>query len=240
MWRWLVHLLIKHKRYKFKQWIDLEDKKIAIAGALAENKEESPRLIFEFLTSALPLPNRVWKSIFWVDVVSAYSLVATALPVRRYLPIISIPYTGEPAEKPAWDYPGRTWYYYSNLIAHAYGWSLEYIANLDVFDGMALVEEILIKEQQDKEFVWNMSEASVSYDAKTKVTKHIDYPRPYWMTSVQPGSPVPIKKTKIPRAFMPIGEVHYEALPEEFHPKEIDPSRNVGDAPVTPSGISHR
>lgn len=218
----LVNLLIKLRKYNFKEWIDLEDKKLIIAGASDSNKEEFPQLIFEFLSDALPIPKWVWRRLFWVDVMNAFAVVAMALPIHRYLPIVSIDPDKE-SDKPIWDYPGRNWYFYSQLLASKFGWTLEYIAKLDKFDAMALIQETMLAEQMDREFQWSMSEASVSYDPKTKKTKPNPLPRPYWMKSANPNDPLPIKKFKMPKGLLPVGVVDYAALPKEYQPKEIEP-----------------
>ncbi len=225
--RWVIRLLISRRKYKFKEWIDLEDRRIEIDGASDRSTDEFPKLVMGFLSDALVLPRWVWARLPWMEVWAAYLGVSTSLSFKGYLPIVSLP-TDEKYTKPAWDYPHRSWYFYANMIAKSYGWPLEYIAKLPVFDGMACVQEILLKEQMDREFEWSMSEASVLYDEKSKTAKPNPLPRPYWMKQGKPDEPPPIPRFKVPKNLVPIGVVNYDALPEDYQPKETNPSSDVG------------
>ncbi len=225
--RWFIRLLISRRKYKFKEWIDLEDRRIEIDGASDKSTDEFPKLVMWFLSDALALPRWVWARLPWMEVWAAYLGVSTSLSFKGYLPIVSLP-SDEKYTKPIWDYPHRSWYFYSNLIATAYGWTMEYIASLSVFDGMACVQEIMLSEQMEREFQWGMSEASVTYDEKTKTTKPNPLPRPYWMKQAKPDEPLPIPRFKIPARMMPLGVVNYEALPPEYQPKETDSESDVG------------
>lgn len=221
--RLVINLLLRHKRYKFKQWIELEDRKIRILKASGQDKDKFPQLVLEFLPDALPIPQWVWARMPWEDTLATFYRICHILPVRSYLPIISL--TDDAKEEPIpipWTYPGRVWHYYSHLLAHAYGWSLEYIAQLDVFEAMAKIEEILLDKQLDREFEWSMSEASVIYDAKNKTSRPNPLPRPYWMKQLNPDDPAPVKKVRMPKGFLPVGNVNNEAIPEELRPKEIN------------------
>lgn len=223
VWRWFIHLLIKHRKYKFREWIDLEDRKILIARASGRNNGEFPVLVASFLSDALHIPKWVWMRLSWMDVWAAYLGVSVSTLFSGYLPLTSLPVDKMdiPVKQP-WEYDGRTWFFYSSLLAHEYGWSVEYIANLKVFDAMAYVQEILFSQQMNREFEWSMSEASVLYDEKSKTTKPNPLPRPYWMTTAKPDEPLPIPKINIPKNLLPIGVVNYDALTEEYKPKEVD------------------
>lgn len=237
--RWVTHLL-KHHTYKFRQWIDLEDRKLVIAGASDKKDSQFPQLVLKFLSDALPIPKRLWERVYWEDVLDSYLRVASALPIRRYLPIISLTPENKNTQKPIWDYEGRNWFFYANLIAGKYGWTIQEIADLDAFTGMALIEEILLTHQLEREFQWSMSEASISYDEKTKTAKPNPLPRPYWMKQSRPDDPLPIPRFKIDKDKMPLGVVNYDAISEDYQPKEVDPYRNVGTAPSADAGQSHR
>ncbi len=217
--RWFIHLLITHRKYKFKEWIELEDRRIEIDRASDRSTDEFPKFVVRFLSDALKVPRWVWARLPWTEVWAAYLGVSVSLSFKDYLPIVSLP-TDEKFTKPVWDYPNRNWYFYANLIAHTYGWTLKEIANLSIFEGMACVQEILLNDQMEREFQWGMSEASVSYDEKTKTSKPNPLPRPYWMKQAKPDEPPPIPRFKIPARLMPMGVVNYEALPEEYRPTE--------------------
>ncbi len=220
--RWVIRLLITHRTYKFREWIELEDRRIEIDGASDRDTGEFPKLVIGFLSDALRVPRRVWARLPWTEVWAAYLGVSAALSFKGYLPIVSLP-TDEKYIKPVWDYPHRNWYFYANRLAQTYGWSLEYIANLPVFDGMAFIQEILLSEQMEREFQWSTTEASVLYDEKSKTTKPNPLPRPYWMKQSKPDEPPPIPRFRMSSRLIPVGQVSYEALPEDYHPKETTP-----------------
>lgn len=217
--RWFIRLLITQRKFKFKEWIDLEDRRIEIDGASDRTTDEFPKLVVQFLSDALALPRWVWARLPWMEVWAAYLGVSVALSFKGYLPIVSLPSDGT-YTKPIWDYPHRTWYFYANLIAGRYGWTLETISNLPVFDGMACVQEILLSEQSEREFQWSMSEASVIYDSKSQTSKPNPLSRPYWMKQAQPDAPLPIPRFPIASRWMPIGNVNYDAISEDYRPKE--------------------
>jgi hypothetical protein len=131
-------------------------------------------------------------------------------------------------KKEPWDYPKRTIYLYSHIIAKHYGWKISDIEKLDVDYALALLQEILTDEQLDREFLWSMSENSYIYDAKTKSGKPNPLERPYWMLEkVQEP-----RKVTIPASMLPAG-VDYSAV-GEYAPKEIEVIKQA-EAPK-PSG----
>ena len=220
--RWVIRLLLKLRRYNFKEWIDLEDRRIEINGASDRSTDEFPKLVTGFLSDALALPRWVWNRVPWTDVWATYLGVSTSLSFKGYLPLVSLP-TDEKYTRPVWDYPHRNWYFYANLIASEYGWTLDTIARLSVFDAMACIQEILLQDQMRREFQWSMSEASVIYDAKSQTSRPNPLPRPYWMKQAKPDEPPPIPRFRIPKRMLPIGNVNYEALPSDYQPQETHP-----------------
>ena len=160
------------------------------------------------------VPVRYFENAEWTYVVRAF------YEILLKLPIVKLPITEPSPDTPVtddWDYPNRTWYLYSHLIAGAYGWSLEQISVLCVGDALAIIQEIMSEKQLDREFQYSLSEIAYPYDAQTKKSKFTPLPRPHWMRpKIQP-----IQKFNIPKMLMPMGSVNYASLPEEFKPKEI-------------------
>lgn len=223
--RLLASLLIKFRPIKFKQWIELEDQKFRIAKSYAERREEFPKLVNQFLSIAFPiLPRKYIDQLYWADCVRLFNRVGSKTVITKYLPLVAAS-AGEkvPDNKQPWEYDGRSWHFYSHMIAKEYGWSLEYIADLCVYDALAIIEEILLDEQFQKEFMWGMSEASVVYDSRTKTSKPNPLPRPYWMKSVNPAEPLPIKRIRIPSHMLPVGVVNYDSVTDDYKPKEVAP-----------------
>jgi hypothetical protein len=121
---------------------------------------------------------------------------------RAKLPILTTKHTKED-KKLSWDYDGRTWNFYSHLLASNYGWTLEYIGKLGIDEVIAKIQEILTEEQLNKEFQWSMSEIAYPYNKSTKKSEFKPLKRPYWMLA----EVTEIKKIKILKSLLPIGNV---------------------------------
>lgn len=115
---------------------------------------------------------------------------------------------------------------YSHILAKAYGWSLEYIANLPVLEAMAKLQEIMTEEQLEKEFLWSTSQNAFEYDQKTKMSHFKKLPRPYWM--LPKAKPLP--KIKMRKDLVPMGNVI--KLDENYGKQKSEP---VGDVAVVPA-----
>lgn len=213
-----IYWTLRWKRpVRFRKWVELEEVKEKISKAIQEKEQQFPDLVFSYLSIAFNVHQEYFTGRYWEEVIGwFYSIVVINLPPST-LPIISTP-SGTKKEKDTWDYPGRTWHLYAHLLAKNYGWSLEYIANLKVEEAIAKVQEILTDEQLEREFLWGMSDKSVSYNARTKTSKFHELPRPYWMKKK-------IEKPRVmtmPASILPIGNVDTSAIPQEFKGKPID------------------
>lgn len=204
-------------KYKFKQWIELEEIKGYIFRAAEETRVEFPELVFDFLSAALFLDKKELATQKWSDVLGMFADVCKDLVPDQDIPILHAP-KGNGA-KEAWEYRGRTWYFYANKFAEKYGWELEYSADLSVKDALGLIQEMLVDEQLDREFQWGMSEASVTYDKLSQQTRPNPLPRPYFMAQAKEKD-LPVQKIKIPKNLLPIGSVNYDAVPDDFKPQD--------------------
>lgn len=126
------------------------------------------------------------------------------------------PLAGGKEEEP-WDYEGRTWHFYSHLLAKHYGWTLEYISQLHPSDALAKIQEILTDEQLEREFQHSLSDVAYPYNSQTKKSEFHPLSRPFWMRPKIKETP----KIKIPAIYMPIGVVDYSSLPDELKPKDL-------------------
>jgi hypothetical protein len=98
------------------------------------------------------------------------------------------------------------------MLAKSYGWTLEYISNLTVQEALPKIQEILVEEQNNKEFLWIMSDRSATYNESTKTYQANPLPRPNWM-SRHIDIKKELKTTKIPTNFLPVGAgITYEEL----------------------------
>jgi hypothetical protein len=120
----------------------------------------------------------------------------------------------EGKETLTWDYPNRSWWSLCRLLTKEFGWSVEYVENLDVATAMHIIQEVLIEEQLDKEWQWLLSERAVKYNEGTKKYEPNPLPRPNWMRPI-PKQP---KKIMIRKDMMPVGIIIRAKRPNETTP----------------------
>lgn len=188
-------------RVKFKGWTELEDLREQIIRAAEEKADEFPEKLFAYLSVALSLEKEEIQNLSWVECVNLFYAVHEANLPPSNLPLVTAVPKEKKSQKEDWDYPGRLWFYYAHMLARAYGWTLDYIANLSIEEGLSLVQELLTAEQLEKEFQWGMSEIAYPYNSKTKKSKFNPLTRPYWMLPVAK----PIENIRIPKKLMPQG-----------------------------------
>ena len=206
-------LKVRRGTYPFRQWIEMESKKEKIIKSLQDNSD-FPTYLLEYISLAVKFPYKYFQKADWIRLVSAFYGCISKSP-KVELPI-TLP-SDEKQKEADWEYPNRTWNLYSHMLCKTYGWDLEYVANMDVFEALAHIQEIVVDEQLDREFYYGLSEAAYTYDSRSKVSKFNPLPRPHWMRKrIQP-----IKKFLIPANMLPFGVINPEALPDEYLPKEI-------------------
>jgi hypothetical protein len=216
----IIRIKIKFFNPRFRKWIELQEQKENISRAVDEKRVEFPKLIYEFLSTALNIDERIFHKMEWKDVIIFYSQVS-----KKIIPQFSIPLIQSKTEKldpPLWDYKGRAWFAYSHILESAYGWTNEYVEKLPVFDAMAKIQEILLERQMEKEFLWSMSENSAIYDAKAQTSKPNPLPRPEWMKSNEKAE-LPVKKIRMKKSMLPVGNVSMDSVSKEMMPTEIIP-----------------
>lgn len=191
-------------RAKFKLWIELGEIQEKILSAVdAQDTDGIGDGIVLYVSKALGIDASEISDLPWKETASAYSLLLSENLNIKQLPFMKHHRKSQEDEKEVYDYPGRLWYSYAHRIMREYGWKLSDISELDVDDALALVQEILISEQLNKEWEWMLSEKSSGYDEAAKRAKFIELPRPDWMKPI----PKPPKQVRIPRYMMPKGNV---------------------------------
>lgn len=186
-------------RSKFRTWTQLEEIRDQISRAVSVDILADK--IYEYLTTALSLGNADLDTVSWEDTAVAFTACVNANSKVKILPFMRYKKTDD---KPVpYDYYGRMYYHYAHTLANSYGWSSEYIAELDVDDAFAFIQEILITKNLEREWQWDISPNSIGYDTSAKKSKHIPFPLPDWM---QPEPPAP-KIYKIPKSLLPVGNV---------------------------------
>ena len=202
------------KQPKFKRWILLEQQKEKIVKAI-ESGEDFPDELFSFLSIALGVRSNWYENADWMKIVKTFYLVLSKLP-QVDLPILTP--TNEKPKDGSWEYEGRSWHQYSHILAKAYGWTLEYISCLQVKDALAKIQEVIVDDQLEKEFIYGLSEIAYKYDKSSKTSSLVPLPRPHWMRTKVKSIP----RFLIPKSMMPMGIVMADkVLPEEYMPKEI-------------------
>lgn len=188
----------------FRKWVELEKKKSDFISA-AES-DEFPEKVFAYLSAAGYSTKGDWRS----TVLSLQKAYVEYLP--KSLPILdAAPKEGKPVD---WDYDNRTWNFYSHLLAKSYGWTLEYIAELETNEALGHLQEILTEDHLEKEFVYSLSEVAYPYNKSTKKSEFKPMKRPYWM---KPVINTEIKKFKIKRDMLPMGKiVDISGLPPQY------------------------
>lgn len=193
----------KVHRVKFRRWAELEDLREQFVRAAEDGANDFPKRFIAYLSAALDVEEDELEGLHWTECVELfYAIYFSNLPSPT-LPLIAVKPKNIKPVQIEWDYPGRLWYMYAHMLSSWYGWTLEYIAELEIDEAIALVQEILTDEQLDREFEWGLSEVAYSYDKGTKKSKFNPLPRPQWMLA----EAKPIKKIKIRKDLMPQGLV---------------------------------
>ena len=106
-----------------------------------------------------------------------------------------------------WEYDGRSEYFWIYVLSKNFGWSIEYIDNLDINDAVALLQEIEVDKHLEKEFVWSMSELAYPLQPDNKTRQYKPLERPVWMIENPFIKYQQRKHPKLDMRFMPVGNV---------------------------------
>ena len=200
-----MEVIIGDKTYevsqlRLKKWVEFESLK---ENVTSEAKHGNVDGFSEAILSCVSLCVNVeeLEKVSWMDVASAYAQCQEINQPSIKFPIFLTQIRSR--KQIGWDYEGRSWYVWAHLLAKAFNWSLEYIAELVIDDAIALIEEIFVQDQLDKEWEWSLSE--LAYDGKSG--KHKPLPRPNWMSSGYVDKKEELMKTKMPKHMMPVGNI---------------------------------
>lgn len=207
-------MFLKTKPLGFRKYIELENLK----SKLLEDAESEafPEKVFAYLSASLSAPVNKLEKKSWEDTVKSLLKESAKFSPDRKLPMLKD--APKDSSKVEWDYDGRTWNYYSHLIAQAYGWTLEYISELGVDEALAHLQEIMTDEHLEHEFLHGLSEIAYPYNKASKTSTYKPLKRPYWMrVAVKP-----IQKFKMRRSLLPVGAgVDLSGMPDEYGIKDI-------------------
>lgn len=202
-----VSFIVDGKTYSvskigLRKWLELEETSKHIIDFMRDkNIVEVVNSMCSYLSCVIDVENI--RSAFWREVAEAYIKINILC-----IPSIDLPFLHGKIEdrKDGWDYDERSWYLWSHLLASHYGWSLEYISELDFNDALALLQEIFVEDQLKKEWEWSLTEIAYPYNKVTEKSEYRPLPRPSWMSGKAPSIEA-TKPVRIPAGMMPVGIV---------------------------------
>lgn len=178
----LADRTISVTRPKLRKWLLAEELRDKVSES-ANGKDDSGFVsgIYSFLLALASTTETELDSSAWYDVLESFYKAAVENAPRLDLSVIHA--ERKKRELPdAWDYKERIWYSWVDSLAHAYGWNIEYISELDVDDALALIQEISLRDQFDREWSYSLSEVAYEYDKSTQKSVLRPLPRPSWMS----------------------------------------------------------
>lgn len=205
---------IKFERKSLREWIELEEARSKIQeGFKDKNANMAAKAIFTYLHKAAKNEITGLEEMDSASVLGLY-LDAYALNIpRKNFPILKQQI--ENKEKMPWEYEERAWYFWVNLLSANYGWTMEYIAKLDIDDAIGLYQETEIDKQFNREWQWGLTELAYPYDETTKKSKFHPLTRPQWMMPIVPKP----KIIKMRKNMIPIGKIEgQDELDKVFGP----------------------
>ena len=195
--RWICRRLVS--RAKFKKWLELEDIRSQIKDAIDQGRNNKvASLLCSYLSIAICRGK--WEKLPWEVVLTEYSFVVNLHTPSKDFRIFS----GGPGEK-SFLINDSSWYSWANMLAKEYGWSIEYVAELDIEDAISLIQEILYSDQLQKEWEWALSENAIQYDKDGK-GKYKPLAKPKWMLPRKEETRE-LPKVKILKSMLPFGIV---------------------------------
>lgn len=194
---------IEFERKSLRKWIELEEARSKIKDVFkTKNATRAAVSIFAYIQLAQTgQEDYELDKLYAPNVFTLFLEAFTINSPRMNFPILKS--AADKNEKLPWEYEGRSWYFWLNLLSEKYGWNMDYISLLDIDDAIGLYQEIEIDRQLQKEWEWGLSEIAYQYDKASKSSKFHPLSRPSWMMPIAPKP----KIIKIKRDFLPVGNV---------------------------------
>lgn len=195
-------------RLSLKEWVFTEECRQQLKIAIdRQDVEATVSILSSYLSIMFPKEKFNFDKMNWEEVQELYLIgYVKNLPNAKF-PILK----SDSVSNPVFDYVGRNWYLWLNMLAKQYGWTREYIEKLEIDDAVGLLQEIMWDEQRQREWEWMQNENAYIFDKQTNRSTFKPYPRPKWMepnkkTQEEAGRPE-FLKVKIPAFMMPVGLV---------------------------------
>lgn len=223
----LANRTISVIRPGLRKWLVAEEIRDTIFES-ADKKDSSGFVsgIYSFLSALAFVDEKEFENIPWYEVLEAYYLVSIENAPRLDLSIIKAEKKTDRGLPDAWEYKERLWYSWVDALAGRYGWNIEYISDLDVDDALALIQEISLREQFDREFQYSLSEIGYEFDRASKKSRLKPLPRPSWMSKATNAVKDRIEKNQVnnvvkplPPGFLPLGNVVLDGQSETIKPE---------------------
>lgn len=205
-------------RPKLWKWLSIENLRNKIIESAGKSDEFATGL-FAYLSALLDIDDSTLENAPWYEVLSGYYLAVIECYPSLDLSILLSGGKKEGKLPDPWEYDGRVKYGWVHMFAKNYGWSLEYVSELDVDDAFALIQEISLEDQFEKEWQWGMSEVAYEYDPTSKKSNLKKLPRPDWMMIGNRHYQKKVDKEKKPSFkvrtdFLPHGVIIYDGKQE--------------------------
>lgn len=195
-------------RSKLKRWIELESLKTKTLDFAKRGRAmEFCDNILSYVSICTGVEIDELDKLPWTEIVFTWQRLLSLNTPNLDIPIYAVQNLDD-KKKPVWDYEGRTWYTWVHDLAHEYGWTIEYIAELDIDDASSLLQELIINDQLDKEFHWMSSEVAYPYNESSKKGEFKPLQRPVWMMeqirSIKEGKD---QNIRILKEHLPVGNI---------------------------------
>ena len=213
-------------RPKLRKWLSVEK----LRSEVLESADRDGFIDNLFIYLSALLDTDGFDVAPWYEILEAYYLASIECYPKLDLSILI---TGKKKKEKKipdpWEYEERVVYTWLHMLAKSYGWTLEYISELDVDDAFALIQEISLEDQLEKEWQWGLSDVGYEPEKGSNKLRLRPLPRPQWMTqgnyNFQKEIEKPKPKVRIRKDFVPPGVVVYN-VPKESEASDAEGSSN--------------
>jgi len=182
-----LHMRLYHIQQQYEEAVD------------QRNAARVYSLLVEYLTVACGLP---LGSPSLHEMAVAFEMVKALNAFRADIACLRFPGQAVDGKPPPYEYADRWATTWIHSLAETYGWALGDILQLWPEQAAALLQEILISEQMEKEWEYGIHGVGVVYNKGSDKTSWRPLPKPGWM--VPDIAPVAIR---IPKSLLPVGLV---------------------------------
>lgn len=193
-------------RYKLREWLKLDAVREKIVDAIdTKNVDGFANSLCSFVSIASNVSTEELNMLPWYEVAEAFIAINQENQLRLEFALLRA--EKKKQELVAWDYDGRSWYWWLDILSSRYGWSQEYIADMDIDDATGLLQEILVNKQLEREWQWSLTEIAYPYNDKTKTSNFKPLDRPEWMMTINARDIPKLPVMRMRRDMMPVGIV---------------------------------